>query len=307
MDTSRNPDVVGWRYQREIGEAQLAYFENLADTLGAALDVGEGSQYGTGPNFWHITLFFDTAQGQHDLIAALALAEQMAGLEPLPVVLKPLLNEDWQAKSRASFPPLSEGPFFIYGFEARVPEGKIGLNIPAGMAFGSGEHATTALCLLAYERLHNAGMRFANVLDMGCGSGILAIAAAKRAQLDGATHFTALGVDVDAPSITVCRENILNNAVEEAVTAVHGDGFKAPGVDGRAPYDLVFANILMNPLLAMAQQLYAVVAPGGVAILSGFTAEQAARVEKAYTDLGLIPMALDSRGDWCALVLKKPA
>ena len=289
---------IGWRYQRDIDQHHLSMFEELADRLGAALDVGEGPEFNKGEAHWRINLFFDQSLERQDLVAALSLAEKVVGFTDHPVLLQPVYEEDWQAKVRASFPPIQEGQFFIYSFEVEVPEKLIGLHIPAGMAFGTGEHATTGLCLKAYAKLA-AKRTFENGLDMGAGSGILAIAAGRLQK----TPF--LAVDVDEPSVDVCRENVLNNQAEAYVTCVHGDGFAAPGVATRAPYDLVFANILMNPLIAMAVDLAHVLQPGGIAILSGFTGEQAAAVEAAYHQRGLKTLELLERGDWRALVMQR--
>ena len=289
--------IIAWRYRRHIPREKLDMYEHMLAEWGAAIDIQD--EDGMAKEL-QIDVIFDAAHPRQQLVAALGLVEQLAGLEATPIALQPVADEDWQAKARASFPAIHEGTFFIYGFEEEVPEGKIGLHIPAGMAFGSGEHATTALCLGLYEQLA-AQQDFTNGLDMGAGSGILAIAAALH------EHIPFLAVDIDALAVKVCAENVVNNHVENLVTSVHGNGFLAAGVLSRAPFDLIFANILRNPLIEMAPQLEAALAPGGVAILSGFTGEQVADVTAAYEDMGLNVGKQAARGDWRALAVHKPA
>ena len=169
----------------------------------------------------------------------------------------------------------------------------------AGAAFGSGEHATTQGCLLALAALRDGGFHPANALDMGCGSGILAIAAVK---LHGCL---ALAVDSDPRAVAFAREAVRRNGAARRVAVRSGDGYAAPGVGERAPYDLAFANILAGPLIAMAPDLAAVLKPGGVAILSGMLADQADAVRDAHRSAGLAPFDRRDLRGWSTLTMTK--
>lgn len=287
--------IVGWSYQRIIDRAHTEIYEQLADNMPAALDVAEGPN----DSLWKITLFFDNTFTQQEIIAALTMAEQLAGQPPSAIALKPVEDEDWYAAMRRSFPPMEIGSFYIHGFEdEQAPEDKIGMFIPAGMAFGTGEHATTALCLELYEELPNAGL-LQNGLDMGAGSGILAIAAA----LKNDTPF--LAVDIEDESVAVCQENVDNNNVTARVHCAVGDGFKSADVQQKAPFDIIFANILRNPLIEMAASLTKALEVGGYAILSGFTHDQVDDVRKAYGAQGLKHVKTVGKREWNALLLQK--
>jgi ribosomal protein L11 methyltransferase len=285
--------IAGWRFDTEIPDAHLPLFEEAIDRLGGALDVAEGSAQGR----WKLAAFFDAADNKQHILAGLALVNVVAGLGA-DVTLTPVPQVDWQAKALADFPPLTIGRFFVHGYDVPVPTGMVGLKVPAAMAFGSGEHATTEGCLRLYEHL-SAVRTFKNGLDMGAGSGILALAAAKVQQ----TPF--LAVDIDEPSVRICDENMRDNAAEHLVTSVYGDGFATPQVAATAPYDLIFANILKNPLIAMAKDLVAVLATDGVCVLSGFTDDQEADVTAAYTALGLTVTHAERRKGWVALALTR--
>ena len=289
--------VVSWQYQRTLPLNKLDAFEAIIEGMADALDVSEAPE---GENLRRLTVFFPPETPREQLISSLTLAEEVAGVaeRDLPVFVQPVFDEDWQGKMHESFPPITESGFFIHGFDEDVPEDKIGLQIPAGMAFGTGQHATTAMCLRLYEALA-AQTTFKTGLDMGAGSGILAIAAAKVQQ----TPF--LCVDIDDPSTKACQENAVNNGVSQHIAAMTGEGFAASGVNARAPYDLIFANILKNPLIEMAGEMYTHTASGGYVILSGFTTDQRGEVAKAYEAEGFRAAADLERDDWCAVAMQK--
>jgi ribosomal protein L11 methyltransferase len=207
----------------------------------------------------------------------------------------------WTEAMRREFPAVDAGRFFVHGKAQadQVPVGRIAIEIEAGLAFGSGEHATTKGCLLAFDEVlpRRAWRR---ILDMGTGSGILAIAAAK------ATHASVLAVDVDPVAVEVAAENVRNNGVADRVTCLAGDGFHTPGVFHPRGHDLIFANILANSLIAMAEQLAKVLAPGGTAILSGLIDEQAVRVESAYRRAGLLSRRRLMLDRWVVITLRQP-
>ncbi len=198
---------------------------------------------------------------------------------------------DYIAQNRAAFPPLTIGPFFVARNDEDAPAGLIKLDIMPNRAFGSGEHATTTGCLLAYTHLIQSGHTFASGLDFGAGSGILAIAAAKQ----NGTPF--LCIDIDAPSVAINNQNAQLNGVTHLVEAVEGETPPA----GKT-YNLIFANILLQPLVELAPALTAALANGGSLILSGFTTDQSADIAARYTSLGLKKAWEHQQGDWLAQI-----
>ncbi|WP_159710775.1 50S ribosomal protein L11 methyltransferase [Geminicoccus flavidas] len=207
----------------------------------------------------------------------------------------------WTEAMRREFPPVEAGRFFVHGaaHADQVPEGRLPIRVEAGLAFGSGEHATTRGCLLAFDRLLPR-RSWRRILDMGTGSGILAIAAART------TRASILAVDVDPTAIEVASGNVAENGVADRVRCVAGDGFHTPALFHPRGYDLIFANILANPLVAMADQLARNLAPGGFAILSGLIDEQAPRVEAAYRRAGLHNLRQLRLDRWVVITARKP-
>ena len=171
------------------------------------------------------------------------------------------------------------------------------LRIEAGAAFGTGHHGTTVGCLLAYDALIKK-RRFSNVLDVGAGTGILAIAAA----LSGSRR--VVGTDIDAPSVRIARENAKLNSA--SARFVHANGLKAAVVARHAPYDLVFANILARPLITLSGDIHASLRPGGVAILSGLLRIQARAVKAAYLAHGFKMLGRIDRDAWTTLTFIRP-
>jgi ribosomal protein L11 methyltransferase len=201
--------------------------------------------------------------------------------------------------SLSGLPPVRAGRFFVYGAHDRgqVPPNAVALRIEAGAAFGTGHHGTTVGCLQAWNDLLKA-RRFDKVLDVGAGTGVLAIAAART----GAR--LARGTDIDAPSVRIARENAeLNGARAEFV---HASGLGHQRVRSAAPYDLVFANILAPPLVALAQDIRGALRPGGVAILSGLLRTQERRVLAAYRSRDFRLLRRIHRDAWATLVLERP-
>ena len=228
------------------------------------------------------------------LSAALGFREPEIRLDPVPPV-------DWAAAAYESFPPLRIGRWFIRGahYGRAVPAGAIGLRVDAATAFGTGEHPTTAGCLLALQRL--PPRRVDRALDMGCGTGILAFA---MARLWPAAH--VLAVDLDPEAVRVARRNARANALHRRVCALLGGGY-GPAVRRQGPYDLVVANILARPLIALAPPLARNLAPGGRAVLSGLLHGQARAVLAAHRRQGLVLRAHTRIGAWTTLVVAKRA
>ena len=212
---------------------------------------------------------------------------------------------NWLEECYRQFPPFSVGPFFIYGshFQEGVPEGQMGLQIDAATAFGSGEHGTTKGCLQAMLELKAAGHCPWNILDMGTGSGILAIAAWKLWEAP------VLAVDNDEEAVRVTDKHRDINGVPSGagqMLSAYGDGFKTDIVKDKKPYELVIANILASALVEMTDELVDVMDEKGFVILSGILNEQAQKVIKVYETAGLKLYKTYVVGDWTSLVMQKP-
>jgi ribosomal protein L11 methyltransferase len=226
-------------------------------------------------------------------------AQVLAAFAALKVSSEALADADWLAMALSGLPPVRAGRFFIYGMHdrGRVPPNAVNLRIEAGAAFGTGHHGTTVGCLVAYDRLLKA-RRFSKVLDVGAGTGVLAIAAAATG-----SRYT-VGTDIDRVSVRIARENAKVNGVNTRF--VHASGLGHTWVRDGAPYDLVFANILARPLVGLAKDIKGVLGPGGFAILSGLLRTQERYVRTAYLARGFhLDFAL-RRDAWATLVLRRP-
>jgi ribosomal protein L11 methyltransferase len=216
----------------------------------------------------------------------------------LKVSREVLADADWLAMALSGLPPVRAGRFFIYGLHDRgkTPVNTTNLRIEAGAAFGTGHHGTTVGCLLAYDRLIKA-RRFPKVLDVGAGTGVLAIAAVKT----GAD--LAVGTDIDRVSVRISRENARVN--QAPARFVHASGLGHRLVASHAPYDLVFANILARPLISLSQDIKGALKPGGVAILSGLLRTQERAVKAAYLSRGFRVKFVIRRDAWVALAMER--
>lgn len=211
-------------------------------------------------------------------------------------------KRDWLAENRADFPPLQIGPFWVHGSHITTPPpaGCHRLLVDAALAFGSGTHPTTAGCLLALVQLTASRPKPKTILDMGCGSAILAMAAHR---LQPGAHL--LAVDNDPDSVRTSAENFrLNHIAPSQASAILSEGFAHRRIARAAPFDLIFANILAGPLRAMAGDLVAHVAPRGRVILSGIMNHQAKSVLVRYRRWGFVPESQLEIGEWTTLVLK---
>ena len=216
------------------------------------------------------------------------------------VTVEPLPDQDWIRLSQQGLPPVRAGRFFVYGAHdaGKVPHGVIPMKIEAGMAFGTGHHETTALCLSVLSDLARGQAAFQNVLDLGTGTGLLAIGAAKLWKK------RVLASDIDPVAVEVTRENARANGVAPWVLAAVADGLDNPLLKNGAPYDLIVANILAGPLTRLAPSITRALAPGGTLLLSGLLQNQELLVTSFYPRLRLI----DRRrmGPWSALVFERP-
>jgi len=215
------------------------------------------------------------------------------------ILVEPLPDQDWIKLSQEGLPPVRAGRFFVYGAHdaGQVPHGVIPMKIEAGLAFGTGHHETTALCLAVLSNLANR-RAYREVLDLGCGTGLLAIGAAKLWKRP------VLASDIDPVAIEVTIENARGNGVTPLVRGVVADGLVSPTLAATAPYDLIIANILAGPLTRLAPQIVAAMAPGATLVLSGLLHNQEAMVLSFYHRLRF--QNRRRQGPWSALVLEKP-
>lgn len=272
----------------------------IAEAAAAALDADpllEGATYSIleedeDRGVWRIDAFPTTDE------EAAGVEARLKAHEGLSVAVEKLADADWLAMSLSGLPPVEAGRFFVYGAhdQGRVPPNRVNLKIDAGAAFGTGHHGTTVGCLLAFDELLKRE-RFERVLDVGCGTGVLAIAAAKTGSR------VAIGTDIDAPSVRIANENAALNQAKARF--VHASGLNDRKVRGEGPYDLVFANILAPPLVALAQDIKEALKLDGVAILSGLLRTQERRVTAAYLSRGFVLERRIHRDAWSALVLRR--
>ncbi|MEY8830344.1 50S ribosomal protein L11 methyltransferase [Sedimentitalea sp. XS_ASV28] len=250
-----------------------------------------------GSGLWEVGGYFEGAPDA----AALAVLAVAFGANPF--VVSELPETDWVAHVRRELAPVRAGRFFVYGSHDadKVPEGVEPLLIEAAMAFGTGHHGTTLGCLKALETLIADGVNAKRVADIGCGTAVLAMAAAR------VWDATILASDIDQVAVDVARANLRANGIENGVECVEAAGFDHPALHENAPYDLIFANILKGPLVALAPDIVAHLATGGYAILSGILNEQASEVIGVYLASGTELVSHEEIGDWSTLILKKTA
>lgn len=277
------------RGPRAIAEAAAAAIDADPALEGATYSILEEDE---DKNLWRIDAFPTTEDEAEGLVA---LLKGHAGLK---VTREALADADWLAMALSGLPPVRAGRFFIYGLHdrGRTPPNAVNLRIEAGAAFGTGHHGTTVGCLLAYDQLLKS-RAFPRVLDVGTGTGVLAIAAAKT----GAK--IAVGTDIDPVSVRIARENARVNAADARFVHAHGLGHRL--VRAHAPYDLVFANILARPLVFLAQDIKRAARPGGLVILSGLLRTQERYVRAAYLARGFRTVRRIHRDAWATLVLKR--
>ncbi|HEY0213435.1 MAG TPA: 50S ribosomal protein L11 methyltransferase [Paenirhodobacter sp.] len=281
--------------------ATLADRDN-ADTLAGLIEDLDPAPYGVGvfeiedgSERWEIGAYF--LERPNDLVLDLLSAAYGA----TPFVISELPETDWVAHVKRELTPVVAGRFFVYGGHDadKVPADSVPLLIEAAMAFGTGHHGTTLGCLTALDRLERAGLQARKVADIGCGTAVLAMAAAKI------WPETVLASDIDPVAVETAAANVRANGLEGRVICVEAAGFAHPALLDGAPYDLIFANILKAPLIALAPDMGRNCAPGGHVILSGILHDQADEVVTAYHAQGFATAARDEFGDWTTLVMRR--
>ena len=251
-----------------------------------------------GSGLWEVGGYF------LDVPDAVMLEVFAAAFGARPFALSELPEIDWVAKVRRELSPVEAGRFYVFGSHDAdtVPRdsGRVPLQIEATVAFGTGHHGTTLGCLRAFDRLVSDGFAPQRVADIGCGTAVLAIAAA--AVLPEAL---VLASDIDRIAVEVAEANVAINGLEGRVQCLEAAGFAHPRLQEAAPYDLIFANILKGPLIELAPDIARHLTTGGRSILSGLLAVQAAAVTEAYVAAGLCLQNRDDIGEWSTLVLEK--
>ncbi|SDF60099.1 50S ribosomal protein L11 methyltransferase [Sulfitobacter delicatus] len=247
-----------------------------------------------GSGLWEVGGYFEE---EPDTAALAVLAAAMGAKD---FTISELPETDWVAHVRRELAPVEAGRFFVYGSHDadKVPADCEPLLIEAAMAFGTGHHGTTLGCLKALDRLAEAGFHGKNVADIGCGTAVLAMAAARI------WPETVLASDIDEVAVEVAQANVDANDLTGRVTCVEAAGFDHPTLAEAAPFDLVFANILKGPLVALAPDMAQALQPKGYAILSGILNEQADEVIEVYARSGINLTHRESIGDWTTLTLQ---
>ena len=247
-----------------------------------------------GSGLWEVGGYFEAPPDE----TALAVLAAAMGAKPFTVSEVP--ETDWVAHVRRELAPVEAGRFFVYGSHDadKVPADAEPLLIEAAMAFGTGHHGTTLGCLRALDRLATGGFVGENVADIGCGTAVLAMAAARI------WPNPVLASDIDEVAVDVAQANVTANGLEGRVYCVEAAGFDHPDLAEAAPFDLVFANILKGPLVALAPDMAAALKPGGFAILSGILNEQAAEVTEVYAQSGINVTHSEQIGEWTTLTLQ---
>ena len=272
-------------------EAYEAALSSACDTVGFFRDNVTGD--------WRVEGVKQIGAQDSELTGALALAAMLSGVA-VPLERTATAADGWLARTYASFPEQLIGQrIAVRGTHLTGPHkpGRLTLTLDAGLAFGSGEHGSTRGCLVALEQVVRRRPR--RILDMGTGSGILAMAAA------GLLRRKVLATDIEAWSVRVTHDNAAMNGLAHLVQARLADGWLAPAVRAGGPYDLVFANILARPLCGMAKDLAEHLAPGGTAILAGLLANQARWVLAAHRRQGLRLERMLPQGPWTTIVVRK--
>lgn len=263
--------------------------ETLGPTASGVHDRDDGS------GLWEVSGYFD---GRPDptALALIAAAHGGAGFAVAPVG-----SRDWMAQVRAGLSPVRAGRFVVFGSHdrVRVPVNLVGLEIEAALAFGTGHHATTRGCLLGLDRLARRGWQVRRAADIGAGTGVLAMAAAR------VFACSVLAADIDGLATATARDNAAANRLAGRIRCLTAPGFRHPALAAAAPFDLVTANILAGPLRRLVPDMARHAAVGGVVVLSGILERQAASVEATYRGWGFRRLTVIGVDGWSTLVMRR--
>ena len=273
-----------------------------AEQLGAAMERLDPAPTGVGvfeledgSHLWEVGGYFTEPPDR----AGLALLSAAFGTRDF--VISELPETDWVAHVRRELSPVSAGRFFVYGSHDadQVPASSVPLLIEASMAFGTGHHGTTLGCLQAFDRLLDQGLAWGPVADIGCGTGVLAMAAARLWDVP------VIASDIDPVAVDVARANVLANGLDGQVDVVEAAGFDHPTLEAAAPYALVFANILKGPLVALAPDIFDKCDSNATIVLSGILNEQAETIGSVYSEIGFNLLESTRIVDWTTLIFRK--
>ena len=282
---------------RAQGEAIGDADEHFPDSLDPPVLVADEPDESR-PNEWLIHAYFEHAPSDEELRTLRALGSGNPRIEELG-------EADWVTMSQEGLQPIRAGRFYVHTPMYRsVPPGMVPFEIDASLAFGTGQHATTSGCLEALDRLEREGRKFANMADIGTGTGLLAFAA-----LSLWPEARCIATDVDPVAVDVARDNAAINGVKAGHGAgqlllAQAHGMDSPMLSARKPFDLIIANILAGPLIELAGDFAAALAPGGIVILAGLLNTQADSVESAYDARGFT-LRERGAGEWPVLVCER--
>ncbi|MEA2880500.1 MAG: ribosomal protein methyltransferase [Hyphomicrobiales bacterium] len=292
MNSRENSTVA-----RLVSDEPMA--KRIADSVSESFDSSATAAFEGTDGTWSVELHFEHPPDEAEVRLVVG---QCAGTEAAArLTFETIAARDWVAASLADLKPVIAGRFTVHGAHdrAQVAPNRIGIEIEAALAFGTGHHGTTRGCLLALDGLLKQ-RRPRQILDIGTGTGVLAIAAAR------ALRRPALASDIDPEAVVIARENARLNGVAPLVTAIRAQGLTGPGFLARAPFDLVLANILLAPLTRLARPMRRLLAPGARVVLSGLLAHQENAALAAYRPHGLKLVRRIPLGEWVTLVLAKP-
>jgi ribosomal protein L11 methyltransferase len=267
---------------------------NLLDDIGGS---GAVSWWELERHQFKLEAFYQDLDAAQKGLGALAIENAT-----LDASLNPLQDADWIKMSLEGLPPVRAGRFVVLGSHdaGKAKNGKTEILIDAGEAFGTGHHGTTSGCLLALERLLRKGAHLERVVDVGTGSAVLGIGAAKTGSR------IVVGTEIDPRANQVAVENTRVNHVGTQMRSFVANGVRRPLIRSQGPYDLVFANILMKPLVRLSADLAAIVKPGGRVILSGLLTHQEPSVRRAYSQRGLVLEHRYRKENWSTLTYRRP-
>lgn len=277
--------------------------EDAARALAEAIEDQDIEPYGVGvfevedgSGLWEVGAYYLEAPDDIvlDLLAAAYGAKSFL-ISELPEV-------DWVAKVQRELHPVDAGRFFVFGSHDadKVPEGRVALQIEATMAFGTGHHGTTLGCLLAFDRLYTEGYRPEKVADIGAGTAVLAMAAAKMLP-----DALVVASDIDPVAVEVAKANVAINDLEGRIDCLEAAGFDHRLLRDQAPWDLVFANILKGPLVELAPVMSKMTKPGSKVILSGLLVVQAESIIESYATSKFRLQDRNDLGEWSALIMER--
>jgi ribosomal protein L11 methyltransferase len=286
---------VSWRVTARCSRAQAEALPDPEDLFPDAVVVAEEPDPSK-PDEWLLHAYFDRQPDQAEL-------ERLRDLADGDLQLEQLGEADWVTMSQSGLQPIRAGRFFVHTPMYRShPPGTIAFEIDAGLAFGTGQHATTAGCLEALDRLEREGSSFRNIADIGTGTGLLAFAA-----LALWPEARCIATDIDGKAVEVARENAAINLVPLGhgpgeLLLAEADGMDSPLLAARAPFDLIVANILAGPLIELASAFHHALAPAGTVVLAGLLDNQRGTVARAYEASGM-KLVDPGAGEWPVLVL----